>query len=465
MNCSSDQGIPDPVEAFTPKMDISEEFQVLKTARKSLGGDALRPIEIDMDVLVDAYPREGNFLATCTTENSSGNENVLRTPIKPQHSSLPLHAPSARKTPNRNFFKSEHEREYARNLMKELVQIYILQGVHGKEAFRKALNETRKRIHMRRGEPVPTPPPVLSPIQASPYPKLSPPKPVETPYSGRAQTHAADVSPTLPIRKFEASDEASGSPVEKPLGLRALPPTPRTPSRVLSMVAAIQSSTPATKAVSNETPKRTPGTTRVKAVAETLESANVEVSNATRTRTRSTPLTNMAVSSPKKAVGIPDPGNESVVVSPRKLVQSTASPVKAEQSPMKKTPPSKRKNQLIIEKASTTRGRKKEVEVSEDRAVSPPADDRKRIRRAAAIAAEEELTAQSAKKSKKSSDEPSEVQSSGKKSAAPKKSRAGTKRKKASVDLETIPEDEAVAMPPRPVRKAKLVANEGLIKM
>jgi hypothetical protein len=478
--------IPDPIEAFTPKMEITEEFEVLQNAKKTLGGDRLRPIEIDMDVLVDAYPREGKFLSRSTAENSSSSTNHLeRTPAKGSSMDKSPSVYSSRKTPNRRFFKSDHEREYARNLMKELVQIYILQGIHGKEAFRKALNETKKRIHLRRGEEVPTPPPVLSPVHVSPYPKLSPPKEVETPYSQRGLARPVAQSPSMPVKRLDPSADNSGSPIEKPVAIHMVAGTPRTPSRVKSMVAAIQSGTPDAKRQPSEVVQKTPGTSRVKAVADALERTIssqdvVEVPSADHTRAKS--LQRSAVpkkieDSPVKGHSVTAVSGNKAAVSPKKALdmaekedeKRNSSPQKVAGSPVKATPPSKRKNQEIVEKVSSSRGRRKAETPSEERAVSPPADERKRVRRAAAIAAQEEMSSQSAKKTKKKSNETEAnllpITTSGRKSAAPKKTKAVSKRKKPSAELETIPEDEAVAMPPRPVRKAKIAANEGLIKI
>ena len=418
--------IPDPVQAFTPKMEIAEEFQVLRTARRSLGGEALKPVEIDMDILVDAYPREANFLSSSTVENFSPSRNQLP-PRTPTQDSKSLRTPSqysSRKTPTRRFFKSEHEREYALNLMKELVQIYILQGVHGKEAFRKALNETRRRVHVRRGETAPSPPPVLSPVHASPYPKISPPKQVETPYSNRKNPEVPAASPDLPSRRL---DMAQGSPVDQ--AQKPFQTTPRTPSRVKSMVAAIQSATPSKKPLPTETPKRTPGSTRVKAVAETLEKSKT---------TEVEPVVQQAV--PEAA-------------EPR-------SSTRLKKSPVKQDTPSKRKNQELVEKASPSRGRKKEVIVEIEKVVSPPPEERKRVRRAAAVAVVEEETTASVKKAKRKTSEPATVReaslSTRKKGSAKEVSSKGpTKKRKKDADLETIPEDEAVSMPVRPTRKAK----------
>jgi hypothetical protein len=516
--------IPDPVEAFTPKMDIAEEFQLLRTARTSLGGEALKPIDIDMDILVDAYPREANFLSSSIGENSSPSKIQLppRTPSQDsKFRKSPSHL-SSRKTPNRRFFKSEHEREYARNLMKELVQIYILQGVHGKEAFRKALNETRRRIHVRRGETAPSPPPVVSPVLVSPYPKISPPKKVETPYSERKGLQVKQPSPDKTARKLDLAQEeplqsaavTQGSPMEQ--SVRASSAAPRTPSRVKSMVAAIQSATPSNKPMPSETPKRTPGGTRVRAVAETLEkqiSADMEIlasqaspSKASAKASVRTPqkttttksTTSKAVAdervSPKASMGSPtkpavspispskSSNPEPIDASPPKSARSAAKTPQTEievprsssrfkkvvseiqsaaaESPKPSSPPPKRKNQGLVEKASPSRGKKLVEVVDEEKAASPLPEERKRVRRAAAMAATEEETSASVKKAKKKTSEPVEAREaslSTRKKAAHKlkPTSTTTKKRKKDAELETIPEDEAVSMPARPTRKAK----------
>ena len=464
--------IPDPTKAFSPTMEVHDEFQILRAARKSLGGESLRPIEIDMDILADAYPREGGFLAS-TTENSSSSVNI-QAPITPSKSNQVSESPrfaSGRKTPSRKFFRSEHEREYARSLMKELVQIYILQGAHGKDAFRQALNETRRRIHVRRGEAAPSPPAVLSPVHESPYPKLSPPRDFATPLSSEKPANP-DVSPsrvvTGTVRVVEKSAEADASPSRRP------PVAPRTPSRVQSMVAAIQSSTPS-KPASSESAKRTPGSTRVKAVAEALERKTpnvtkrvaddfqpdygVEVENLTSPPKKQRLSEKTVSPSPKKA------SRESRTPSPKKQVgEEHAVRTSSRLKKAIETPPSKRKNEEIVERPSTSRRGRKATESAVERAESPPAD--KRTRRAAAMAeAEEVAEGASGKKSKKkdsADDQTEEKVTVRKKATAKAPASAGRKRKTPA--LTTIPEDEAVVVPVRPGRKAKTAANEGIIK-
>lgn len=424
-----DRSLPDPIRSFTPTTEVKDELKFLREARKSLGGESLRPIEIDMDILVDAYPREASFLAS-SSENMPENLSYDKHPQTPKSKIHSLSSPgptSGRKMPNRRFFKSEHEREYARNLMKELVQIYILQGVHGKEAFRNALNETRRRIHIRRGEAAPSPPPVLSPVQESPYPKLSPPqeKTVSTPASKHDES--------LPVQSISASPP------------RRLPPLSQsTPSRVKSIVAALQvSSTPVD--MPKLTPvKRTPGSTRVKAVAESFES-QVSLSM-----------------TPGKKPQSASPGTEKAGdgVKPPKSISRIRKSVPDEK--IDSTPPSKRKNEAIVESTSARRSSRKAVmKTSENRTDSPPTEV-KRTRRAAAIAAMEEL--QSAPTAQKLGEEEETNSSAIKNKAVPPKKAISpnARQRKAKSNLVAIPEDEPIVVPARPVRKAKAAA--GLIK-
>ena len=187
--------------AFSPKMEIDMELQVIRDARVSLGGKPSRPIQIDLDILAAAYPHEGEgqFLRTENVSLDANTQSNASTPSKLANvcvsaASSPRNM-AGRRTPNRRFFKTENEREYARSLMKELVQLYILQGVHGKDAFRRALVEVKRRIHLRRGEDGSSPPIVTSPIITSPYPKLSPPEEIRVTPS-RVQSIVAAIQTT-----------------------------------------------------------------------------------------------------------------------------------------------------------------------------------------------------------------------------------------------------------------------------
>ena len=444
----AETGFADSGKLFSPRMEVNEEFKILRQTRKSLGGDALRPIEIDMDILADAYPQEAKFLAsTSDTQNAPvPNVNQPMTPKTPSralgHSESPRFQ-SSRKTPNRRFFKSENEREYARNLMKELVQIYILQGVHGKDAFRNALNETRRRIHTRRGEVAPLPPPVLSPVHESPYPTLSPPKPAPAPYSAKKVTIPEVPVPTAvrgeasPSRKLDVN--ATTSP-------KRLPPlAPTTPSRVKSLVAAIQS-TPIESTLSQI--RKTPGSSgRVKVVAESIEAQILSSTPSKRKLTRSDSTAEAPKSADKdnaaKEAHHAEPAETSPVRASSRL---TKKPVVAENPG---TPPkSSRKNEAIVEQASTSRrGRSRKEEKQES---PPPESVSKRTRRVAAMVEQE------------SEPEPTTVK---RKVAAPKAvTTTGRKKKVAQATLASIPEDEAIVVPARPTRKAKAAANEVIKK-
>ena len=489
--------VVDPVRASTPTMEMDEEFHVLRETRKSLGGEALRPIEIDMDILVDAYPQEAKFLAVTKGDDVHSTGGEPATPKTPSRSVPVGETPgfsSARKTPGRRFFKSELEREYARNLMKELVQIYILQGVHGKDAFRNALNETRRRIHTRRGDPVPSTPQVVSPVRESPYPKLSPPKHVETPYSGK-KTKPAEFD-LLAIPGRLAMPASSASPERLP------PAHPSTPSRVKSLIAAIQS-TPSGGDAPKPVRKTPQSISRVKAVAESLEA---QISAGTPVKQKPTEsyisASVAAVTSPLKAKSpvkpspakartpqsiakaspvrepAAEPKEASSVRSVRKatveevpesarassrlkkaepvneepIVKNRKAPKKAEEV---STPPkSDRKNQEIVEKASTTRRGRKQAETTTEKAPaaalreeSPPGTA-KRARRAAAMAAMDELM------------ETDKKTTPGRKKAATATTTTTGRKRKAA--LEAIPEDEPVvdadAKVARPTRKAKAAA-------
>lgn len=417
--------VPDPIGSFTPTMGVKDELNVLREARKSLGGEALRPIEIDMDILADAYPREASFLAS-SIENIPQNIRDLQSPKTPRAKINVPDSPgptSGRKIPNRRFFKSEHEREYARNLMKELVQIYILQGVHGKDAFRQALNETRRRIHVRRGETAPSPPPVLSPVQESPYPKLSPPARIETPYAQK-----------------ESSPKEVPAPSSLPDPARCMMP-PSTPSRVKSMVAALQVTSTPVDARKGSPVKKTPGSTRVKAVAESIEAQILS----------STPGKKLASS----ISSAPEP-------------QEVAAPRTSSRGKKAETPPSKRKNAAIVEENSPARKGRNRSDRTPDVVHDSPPTEVKRTRRAAAIAALEEIQSEpSLRKSKVNEDKESSSESSptkktavvvGKKEVSP----TSRQRKAARNNLVAIPENQPIVVPARPSRKAKTAG--GLIK-
>lgn len=245
---------------FNPSMDLDDEFEVIREARKSLGGSFSRGIEIDMDILADAYPQEANFMSSENIPPISPNRMGKGdgSPKTPQRNTSQLKTLSTKKTPNRRFFKSENEREYARNLMKELVPLYILQGNHGKQAFRDALNETRRRIYLRRGEDPPSPPAVTSPVYVSPYPKLQPPM--------EAKSRTTPVKLVLPpaVPEVRPVSEFTKSP---------LPIQRGTPSRVKEIVSAINS-TPKkleTEKTDEKQTSRTPGSAKIKAVVECIE--------------------------------------------------------------------------------------------------------------------------------------------------------------------------------------------------
>lgn len=486
----NDFEIPDPIDAFTPKMEIVEELEVLRTAKKSLGGEALRPIEIDMDILVDAYPREGNFLSS-STENASLILNVTspRTPSGSKRKNESLMNSTSKKTPNRRFFKSEHEREYARNLMKELVQIYILQGVHGKDAFRQALNETRRRIHVRRGECAPSPPPILSPVHESPYPKLSPPKESHAPYSGRKRDETA-----AEVQRMEVANptcEDSLSPCKK-LRYEARIGTPRTPSRVQSMVAAIQAS-PIKKIQIDSVPRKTPLSSRVKAVAESMENKRVSpVKPADGVGGNDVPLHGPNNDVVKSSVF---PRSEQLFASPKDKRNSRQSarhedPVQIrprlrtrtvdedESKPVKSklvaesgdgnstktdlsTPARAKKHQ--VSEPSVGPQHKKKAEPSgvlSDEPKSPASSGAMKRPKKAALTPLTETSSHANTRRRKATEAtqgPNKVTQAARGTKAPA-------RKRKEADLETIPEDEPVVVPIRPSRRAKTAANEALIK-
>jgi hypothetical protein len=214
----------------------------------------------------------------------------------------------------------------------------------------------------------------------------------------------------------------------------------------------------------------------VKAVAESLESKSktpVRKMSSPKKAASSDyvidPLPVRKISSPKKTVTsdpVPDPLSEAVEQSPvRSSSRAKKTPLKY--SPQKEdtaqTPPSTKKHQELLEKsASKRRGQKPVAEVPGEEPVSPPPAEgvTKRTRRVAAITAREEESQIAKKSGAKQTEEVHEEPPVKAKVAKPKTK--SVKRK--GTDLETIPEDESVAMPARPVRKAKTAANEGLIK-
>jgi hypothetical protein len=263
--------------AFNPGMELDDEFEVLREARRSLGGNMMKGIEIDMDILADAYPQEAKFMSAENVPLKSPNRSQKNdsSPKTPLRSTTKPGALSARKTPMRRFFKSENEREYARNLMKELVQIYILQGVHGKQAFRDALNETRRRIFLRRGEDPPSPPPVTSPAYVSPYPKLQ--QPLAEP-----KTKITPIKMMLPpaVQEVRPVSEFSKSPCPVATG---------SPSRVKNIVAAINSTPKKVEEVPAQAIVRTPGSAKIKAVVECIEATVAASTPGKRATIRPTP--------------------------------------------------------------------------------------------------------------------------------------------------------------------------------
>lgn len=285
---------------------------------------------------------------------------------------------------------------------------------------------------------------------------------------------------------------------------KRLPPAhPITPSRVKSLVAAIQSTLSggdAPKPIS-KTPQ---SVSRVKAVAESLE-AQISAGTPGKQKTTESVISASvaAVASPPKAKSpvkasaakartphsiakaapvreptaepkearsvryvrkatveeVPEPArassrlNKAEPINEEPIVKNRKAPKKAEEV---STPPkSDRKNQEIVEKASTNcRGRKKTASTSEEvpaaalREESPPGTA-KRARRAAAMAAMDELMETDKK-----------TTTSGRKKAATATTTTTGRKRKAA--LEAIPEDEPVvdadAKVARPTRKAKAAA-------
>ena len=493
LKMESKPDIAEILKSFTPKMEVNQEFHVLREARKSLGGASLRPIEIDMDILADAYPQEAKFMKrenVAPADNAAVAASVNPVSPKTPNSALKpglMDSPkmmSGRKTPNRRFFKTESEREYARNLMKEFVQLYILQGVHGKDAFRRALVETKKRIHLRRGEDVPTSPMVTSPIQESPYPKLSPPREVETPYSQKKQQAAIPVQSVISPKRLNMAAIPQVSPSRR-VHVEPVSIEPITPSRVKSMVAAIQSSPVEAPPSGRKSPT---SSRKVKAVSESIEAVisqatpggkgrrvlakhdsiqeetSGEVARSIEASVASVEFSD--VMSPRKTVKVVDPVSPTkavrdVVDPPRssariRKAQQEVSPTKKSQTQQEESPA--RKNQTIVEHASPSRKGKKAVtavvDVSDDDAApSPPAG--KRVRRAAAIAAVEAM--EPLTRSSRKKEPQSEAESTTSKRTRSRAAEATTARKNKKVALETIPENQAVVVPVRP-RKAKTTA-------
>lgn len=261
----------------TPTRNIAHELTDLREMRRSLGGEALLPVDIDLGILAEAYPREGSFLSQ---ENINPKSNRLfqdnrdsKTPVGNSQTSGP-----------NSFFRSDKEREFAKNLMKELVQIYILQGIHGKEAFKKALCETRARIYSHRGEKQPElPPPIPSPALDD-----------WSPRSTHAAQPARTVTPRSTVR-VKSTLKKRAHPEEP----SKVPITTLTPSRVKDLVAAIQS-TPK-KDVQDEglnPVRKTPGSSaRIKALGECIEA----------TIAAGTPGKRARVTEPMESEPLPEP--------------------------------------------------------------------------------------------------------------------------------------------------------------
>lgn len=236
---------------MTPSRNIAHELSHLREMRKSLGGEALIPVEIDLDLLYEAYPREGCFLLQ--ENNDPQHANTFH------HNQNPSFGHS-HGSQSGSFFKSDKEREYAKNLMKELVQIYILQGVHGREAFKKALSETRSRLYAHRGENLPELPPAI-------------PSPALDDWSPRGNHSSRFPESTITPRSGKTVNLPKSSLKKRPVSPAAakVPVTTLTPSRVKDIVAAIQS-TPK-KTSEEEVPvRKTPGSSaRIKAIGECIE--------------------------------------------------------------------------------------------------------------------------------------------------------------------------------------------------
>ena len=319
---------------FNAGMELDEEFDVLRQTRRSLGGVTMRTIEIDMDILADAYPQEGKFMSAENIPPLSPNRVQKNdgSPKTPARSTTKISALSARKTPHRRFFKSENEREYARNLMKELVPIYILQGVHGKQAFRDALNETRRRLFLRRGEEPPSPPAVTSPIYVSPYPKIQPPQETKTKITPIKMVLPPVVPEVKPVSGFTKSP------------LRAAADTP---SRVKNIVAAINSTPKKTDEICAPTQvSRTPASAKIQAVVECIEAtvtANTPSKRGTGKIASNTPVAPKSGARMKKTQPVEAATPASTTRSKRRTATVVSESEKEAPSSKKETAPKRRK--------------------------------------------------------------------------------------------------------------------------
>jgi hypothetical protein len=226
---------PNVLEALSPLRNMNEDVEQLRNTRISLGGDGLRTLDLQLDILASAYPREGSFLAQENAKPADHNISP-RNAIKKQ-----------RMNTHTGFFHSETEREYAKSVMQELVQIYILQGIHGKDAFKSALTETRRRVHVRRGENMPDLPP---PIATPPLEDMSP----------RFVDHSS-IRPVTPKQVTPRNNTAPEVVVSS-----------STPARVKSLVTAIEK-TPKQTAIQKSV-RKTPGSSaRIKLLGESIEAA------------------------------------------------------------------------------------------------------------------------------------------------------------------------------------------------
>jgi hypothetical protein len=206
------------------------------------------------------------------------------------------------------------------------------------------------------------------------------------------------------------------------------------------MVAALQVTSTPVDTRKGSPVKRTPGSTRVKAVAESIEAQILS----------STPAKKLA-SSISSA-----PEAEEVAA-----LRTSSRGKKAD------TPPSKRKNAVLVEKTSPARAGRNRSDSTDVVKDSPPTEV-KRTRRSAAIAALEEIQSEPSvlRKSKNTADKESSSESSPTKKTAVvvgrKEVSPTSRQRKARNNLVAIPENESIVVPARPSRKAKNAA--GLIK-
>lgn len=254
------------VNPFSQYRGVADDLVQLQQTKQSLGGEKLQPVELDLEILADAYPREGSFLSKENLQPSKNANITLK--------NLSTKSQSSGET---GFFRSESEREYAKTLIKELVQIYILQGVHGKDAFKGALLETRRRIHTRRGEDMPElPPAVPSPPIEDWSPRNVTPKnanPVTTPRSAR---------PVQPLSRQPSRVTAQTT----------------TPSRVQAIVTILQTTPKAVTVVENPV-RKTPGSSaRIKALGD-----SIEASIAANTPSKRRIIADLPVEAPVESVG------------------------------------------------------------------------------------------------------------------------------------------------------------------